>query len=375
MALNEETKGKLVDMIAAKLPPAVVTGKRETQMEAAAKSEDTAEKQGVSLCRYLRGCLSGNWHNAKKEFKLYEEAQKDVMTGADTEDGGFLAVPPILAKDVIELARAQSPMREVGAMTVPAGKSNSLQMPKQTTGATVTWIDEDGEDDITDTSVAGSVKTIYTKQAAAMVKIANTLIADSSPAADAFVRNDLSKAIRLGESTAFLLGTGGKQPIGLYNWPGIPFATLTGAITADNLIDMQTAVEEAEQVPNFWMFNSRLKGTLRKLKDENGQYIWQKDLTGKNPDMLLGLPCKYTNIIPNTYTYGSITSGTWIALGNWSDFVILDKAQLLIDVSNQAGTAFQKNQTWIRAIIRVGCGIRREESFYILKGAKGTINA
>jgi HK97 family phage major capsid protein len=62
------------------------------------------------------------------------------------------------------------------------------------------------------------------------------------------------------------------------------------------------------------------------------------------------------------YTTTQLTRGTAI-LGNWSELIVGEWAGMRFEASNVAGTAFQNDQTWIKATMLVDFAVRHPESF------------
>ncbi|MFX0201282.1 MAG: phage major capsid protein [Candidatus Hodarchaeota archaeon] len=52
-----------------------------------------------------------------------------------------------------------------------------------------------------------------------------------------------------------------------------------------------------------------------------------------------------------------------VYFGNWEGLLIGQWGGIEILASQETSNAFQKNQTWIRVIQEVDCGLRHEESF------------
>lgn len=352
------------------LKPLLETAERRSKM--AGETKKAGDKDYISTCKYLLGASTGNWVGAEKEEKAFEETQKALteLTGAG---GGFLVHPQIDTR-VIELVRAKAVMRALGAMVITLARTNSIKIPKQTGGAVAEWIGESEDKPLTEPEF-GELELVL-KEIGAIVKVPNSLLEDSTPSADKIVETDLAKAIAITEDRGLMRGIGGKQPVGLYNWPGIASTTLTAAITADDLLDVMSAIEQADGEYNFWLMHPRSKNTIRQLKLA-GDYVFRMAGAGvsvvQKPDdfdSLLGLRVHYTTTIPTNLTFGTLTNCSWIVLGHSAEYMITDKKGLKIDVSTQAGDAFRKNQTWFRAVKRVDGGVRREEFFHILKGVR-----
>ena len=97
-----------------------------------------------------------------------------------------------------------------------------------------------------------------------------------------------------------------------------------------------------------------------------GGFVFAKEMDEKHT--LVGYPYRATNLLETT---GGKTS---IIFGNWNDLVIGEQGALEIETSREgtwtddAGnlvSAFENDQTLIRAINNVDTGLRHDESFAV----------
>jgi len=96
---------------------------------------------------------------------------------------------------------------------------------------------------------------------------------------------------RLGriQNTEFTTGTGASQPYGITVVAPVGVTTaVNNAIAADELIDTVHSVDVAYRTPDAgFMFHDSTIKAIRKLKDGQGQYLWQAGLQQGRPDSLL----------------------------------------------------------------------------------------
>jgi HK97 family phage major capsid protein len=88
-------------------------------------------------------------------------------------------------------------------------------------------------------------------------------------------------------------------------------AAATGAITTDELIDLEHAVDVAHRTGASFMTNDATVKALRKLKDADNQYIWQRPLTAGAPSTLFGYP-----VITNSDMATMAASAVSVVFGN-----------------------------------------------------------
>ena len=330
--------------------------------------------QKPSIAKYLRGSLWGNWDDAELEKSMFSEVAK-VLNGVVATAGGFL-IHPDFVPEIIEVLRAKSIIRSMGA-TVYTINSDTLQIPRQATASTGTWLGyTEGK---TESELTLAEFKLVLKECAAITKIKNALLEDASAAVDTIVRTDLASALAIAEDIAFINGAGGVVPLGILNDPLVGSTILgagAGAVpTFDDLMDAMYQIELNNGTYTGWVAHPRTKNTLRKIKDANGQYIYhlgglRRDLTGQPPpDELLGLPIKYTTNVPINRTAGVNTNCSAIILANWPMFGIAQKPNYLkIDASTEAETSFRYNETWFRGSIRVDGGVKQPNEFRIIDG-------
>lgn len=72
----------------------------------------------------------------------------------------------------------------------------------------------------------------------------------------------------------------------------------TSAITADNLIDLQSKIKQVYQTDACWTMAPDTFKAIKKLKDGNGQYLLQADASKEFPYSILGKPVYLSENMP-----------------------------------------------------------------------------
>jgi len=351
--------------------------KKQAEFVARKSAADKKERVDVidapfNVAKYLQGAKTGAWRDAQLEKKAFFAVNKTLSEGVGTA-GGFL-VPPEYNQQLVELLKARAVVRSLSPMVLNI-TSDTVIVPRMTGAATAHWVEEDESKTASDQTF-GQIKMVL-KEVAAVTRVSNNLLADSSPAVDAVIRKDLVEQLQLAEDLAFLRGTGGAQPMGLSNLPqvgSVILGTPNGASpNVDNLKDAQYAIDVNNGTYTAWIMHPRTKTTVSKLKDANGQYIWSdaKARTG-DPDMLCGLPVKLTTQIPINITCGTNTDCSQIFLGAWPEFIIAQKVGSTIELSlsEHEGDSFIKDRTAIRATLRMDGAPRQPNCFYVINGVR-----
>lgn len=125
--------------------------------------------------------------------------------------------------------------------------------------------------------------------ARALAKVSNSLINNTDFDIVGFVEAKMAQAIALFIEGELLHGTSQK----VEGLSGIAedmtiTSSAVGAIDVDDLMDTQDAVVDNYQANSIWIMNRKTRNAIRKLKDREGQYLLNRDLTAKWGYTLLG---------------------------------------------------------------------------------------
>ena len=319
----------------------------------------------LGLAEYIRAARDKDVTTLRKHQPHTLKAYKAMGINPDTA-GGF-AVPVEQSNQLIELLRENAVMS--GIVTEVPMNSDRLEIPKATGGVTVNWTGENSQ--ITDSEATFGQVVLVAKKMTALVKLSNELINDSNPDVDAFIRADIARAMAIEFDKAVLYGAGtGNVPRGLYYTSGISNSVLSAA-TYDSLLGVPRAVEEANVLKDNtwrWVINPAIREIWQKQVDADGARIWSGG--GYGTVGAGALPPDYQGY---QYTVSNLTNpssaiGNTLYFGRWADCVVGMRQSMAILASNEAGTSFEYDQTWVRAILRMDVVVRHEESFQIRSG-------
>ena len=124
--------------------------------------------------------------------------------------------------------------------------------------------------------------------ARALAKVSNSLINNTDFDIVGFVEAKMAQAIALFIEGELLKGTN-KKVEGLSTiGEDMTVEASSSGITVDDLMDTQDAVIDKYQANSIWIMNRKTRNAIRKLKDKEGQYLLNRDLTAKWGYTLLG---------------------------------------------------------------------------------------
>jgi HK97 family phage major capsid protein len=245
--------------------------------------------------------------------------EKADMLVADPATGGFLA-PNEFEAEVIKGIVEFSPMREVARIRQTGARA--VVMPKRTQVGAATWVSEQGARDETQNPAYGQ-EEIPTHELHARADVSSQDLEDTVVDLDAELREDMAEQFGVAESAAFVAGNGVGKPAGFLSHPDI--ATVNSgsasAVTADGLIDLFYALKESYARNATWLMRRSTVRDIRKLKDGQGQYLWQPGLAGVAPATILDRP--YLEAVDMPAVQANARA---IAIGDWRrGYVIVDR--------------------------------------------------
>ncbi|MCF0238162.1 MAG: phage major capsid protein, partial [Sphaerochaetaceae bacterium] len=236
------------------------------------------------------------WARLRTSEHLAPEVRNALEEGNDSE-GGYL-VPDEFERTLIDSLKDNCIVRNVSHIFTTA--SGLHKIPVVASHGEASWLDEEATIPESDDSF-GQV-TLSAHKIGTLIKISEELLNDSAFDLESYVREEFSRRMGVKEEEAFLVGNGTGKPTGIFDATGggqIGITTAaTNAITADELIDLFYSLRAPYRRNAVFMLNETTVKAIRKLKDSNGNYIWQPGLKEGEPDLLLGKRLLTSNFIP-----------------------------------------------------------------------------
>jgi HK97 family phage major capsid protein len=300
-----ETKAS-IDAMNSRIDTVEVSGKRhaiETGSGANAMTEAQAEHAKAFYA----------W--ARKDEKGCTPEQLKTLTVNSDPDGGY-TVPVTMHNQIISKLIEFSPVREL-ATVVTIGSGDTIKFPvEDTQNFAASWV---GETAARPETTSGQLRLVAltAHELYANPFVSQTLLDDSGFNIEAWLADRVSMRFAVTEGTAFISGTGSGQPEGLLTNASVTTVTSATAnvIGADDLKDMFYALPEYYTRNAAWLMRRATVGAIRKLKDGNGNYLWQPGLTADAPPTIEGRPYREAVDMPAIATgakpvlFGDIRAG------------------------------------------------------------------
>ena len=260
-----------------------------------------------------------NFWNAMRRKQMTPEMVNALQIGTDSE-GGYL-VPDEYEKTLVEALEEENMFRKLAH--VISTSSGDRKIPVVASKGSASWVDEEGT--IPDSDDAFNQVSIGAYKLGTLIKVSNELLNDSVFNLESYISKEFARRIGSKEEDAFFNGNGTGKPVGIFNATGGAEVGVTAAsataITADEIIDLFYSLKAPYRKNAVWILNDATIKAIRKLKDNNGNYLWQPSLTAGTPDTILGRPVYTSSYVP-TIAAGAKT----IAFGDFSYYWIADRA-------------------------------------------------
>lgn len=259
-----------------------------------------------------------NFWNAMRSKVPMPNVTNALQIGTDSE-GGYL-VPDEYERTLVEALEEENIFRQMAKVIKTS--SGDRKIPVVASKGTASWIDEEGAYPESDDSF-GQV-SIGAYKLGTMIKVSEELLNDSVFDLQSYISREFARRIGAKEEEAFFTGDGKGKPLGVLAATGGAETGVTAAsataVTADELMDLYYSLKSPYRKKSVWVLNDSTIKAIRKLKDNNGQYLWQPSLTAGAPDTILGRPIRTSAYMP------AIAAGAkTIAFGDFSYYWIADR--------------------------------------------------
>lgn len=255
------------------------------------------------------------WDNIRQ--RNFYDVKNALQIGTDSE-GGYL-VPDEYERTLVQELEEENIFRKLA--TVIRTSNGDRKIPIVTSKGTASWMDEEGAFIESDDSFGQTSIAAY--KLGTMIKVSDELLNDSVFDLQAYIAGEFGRRIGAKEEEAFFIGDGIGKPTGIFAVTGGAEEGVTSAganIAFDDVMDLFYSLKSPYRKKAVWVLNDSTVKALRKLKDGNGNYIWQPSVQVGVPDMILNRPYHTSSYIPD------LTAGNKVmAFGDFSYYWIADR--------------------------------------------------
>jgi HK97 family phage major capsid protein len=274
--------------------------------------DNQKEKNGTASKAYK----TAFWDSIRK--RNWYDVRNVLEIGTDA-NGGYL-VPDEYERQLIQALNDENFFRTLAH--VIQTQSGTHTIPVVASHGTAAWMDENGlypESEDTFDQI-----TLDAYKLGTAIKVSEELMNDSVFDLESYISTEFARRIGAAEEEAFLTGDGSKKPEGVFTKVKATKEATTEIantnINFDAIMDVFHSLRSVYRNRATWILNDSTVKALRKIKDNNGNYIWQPAVTAGAPDMILNRPYK-TSIYAPELAAGNVP----ILFGDFSYYWIAER--------------------------------------------------
>ena len=267
------------------------------------------EKKGRASDAYTKAF----WQAFRGKGNIQEV--KDTLTIGSDPEGGYL-VPDEYEHTLVVALQEENFFRGL-AHTIRTS-SGDHTIPVVASHGEAAWMEEGSaypESDDTFSQVNLGAHKLGTA-----IRVSEELMNDSVFDLESYITQEFARRIGTKEEEAFLVGDGNHKPLGVFQGAEVGVTAAKTAITFDDMMDLYHSLRTPYRRNASWILNDSTVKAIRKLKDNNGNYIWQPSVQVGQPDRILSLPYRTSSFVPELAAGNKV-----IALGDYSYYWIADR--------------------------------------------------
>jgi len=290
---------------------------------------------------------------ASGEIRTATFERRALNTSDDSQ-----VVPQSFYAILQEKMQYQGPMLDAGFVTqLNTASGEDIKVPVEASRPLGTAIAEATEIAALDPTFSNIV--LKSQKIAVLTKVSRELLTDSGVDIVSYLAGSLGKSIGIKANNLLTVGTGTVQANGVVTASslGVTGGTaVSGAFTADNLIDLAHSVDSdyVRQGAGFMMKRASL-GALRKLKDTAGQYLYVPAASVGTPDAFAGFPV-YEN--PDMATIA--TGAKSVLFGHFGSYHVRQVGG--IEVARSDDAYFNTDEVGFRVTLRMWGDLGQSEA-------------
>lgn len=251
----------------------------------------------------------------------------NVLSTTPDADGGYL-VPIEWENRILDKLEEENVVRKLAKVI---STQHERKIPVTDGHSVATWTAENAA--YTESNPTFKQTQIDAYKLTDLIRVSNELLQDNSFDIEGYIRDEIARAFGVAEEEAFCVGTGNGQPTGIFTTSGgtvgVTAASAT-AITTDEIVSLIYSLRSPYRRNAKFFMNDSTVALLRKLKDNNGQYLWQPSVQAGQPDKLLGY-----DIYTSPYVPKATANNFAIAFGDFNNYWIADRAGRTVQRLNE----------------------------------------
>lgn len=255
------------------------------------------------------------------EARAFETLIRENRTGEMVKSDNGAVIPTTIANRILDTVKQIAPLYNLATKFNVKGKLDFPVAKKAITTAYATEFTA-----LTSSNVGFDKRTLDGFLVGALSKVSVSLINNSQFDIVSYVVNKVAESIALFLEKEIISGEGTTK------MTGVLVDTLVKAVdtvgdtpTADEFIAIQVAVPQQYQAGAMWLVSNKTLLAMRQMKDENGRYFLQNDLTNGFGYTFLGKPVMVSDqMVDTNVVYGDF-SGYFVNIHEGSSIKVLNE--------------------------------------------------
>ncbi|WP_323014405.1 phage major capsid protein [Devosia sp.] len=248
----------------------------------------------------------------KDAFAAYvKRGEEKALSVGVSADGGYV-VPADTEGEITRLMTAVSPIRAIAGVRQVSG--SVYKRPVTVSGPATGWVGETAARPTTNSQTLAEL-SYPTTELYAMPAATSAFLDDAAVDVGQWIADEVNAAFAAQETTAFVSGDGVNKPTGFlaassvaeasWQWGKLGYVATgaAGALPASNasdvLVDLVYALKAGYRQNASWVMNRKTQAALRKLKDVDGNYLWQPAGSADGRARLMGFDLVEAEDMPN----------------------------------------------------------------------------
>lgn len=247
--------------------------------------------------------------------------RRDLATSSDTVPVGFV-------RQLYRYLVDTNSIRQSNPRVITTGNGETLTLPKAVSYGDAVWLAEGAS--LTEADPGFDSVSLGAHKVGKMVSVNRELIDDAGFDLLGFLAQEAGERIGVATNDAYTAGTGTGKPTGLVGAATAVDGESGVDITADALLDLVYSIAVPYRPRGTFQASDAALAAIRKIKDLNGQYLWQQSMQAGQPDRLLGYP-----VYSNPAVAAPAASAKSVVFGDFGGYWIRDVTPLRFDRSDE----------------------------------------
>lgn len=255
------------------------------------------------------------------EARAFETLIRENRTGEMAKSDNGAVIPTTIANRILDTVKQIAPLYALATKFNVKGK---LDFPVAKNAITTAYATEFTA--LTSSNVGFDKRTLDGFLVGALSKVSVSLINNSQFDIVSYVVNKVAESIALFLENEIINGAGTTKMTGvLVDTLVKTVDTVADTPTADEFIATQVAVPQQYQAGAMWLVSNKTLLAMRQMKDENGRYFLQNDLTNGFGYTFLGKPVMVSDKMKDTNVVYGDFSGYFVNIHEGSSIKVLNE--------------------------------------------------